>query len=373
MSLAENIESLRTKLTKTASVPATQFGSAAPIERNDLLDPLLQLATLPELIALRLNKLAAARILLLGDAGQLARWNLSQHTTGKTVDVREWNWSDGLAIASTEVAAGAHVVFCRKPVESSHWELLFRVNVELGADRTSTLGELLAPFLRITTLMTRLDYYVKSGDELMLYYMGKSYFGPLRELNDVFPLQGKRVVEFGCFEGAQTLGLCNLGAAVTCVEARTDNVAKTEAALSAFDFRGDVRIIVDDFHNAHQRRYGTFDLAFAHGVYYHSVSPFVFLENLVSLSQNIFIGGYCATDDLPAEPWETLEHQQRTYRVKKYVEFPGFTAGLNEIAYFFHPADLKRFFEERGYSISVISDETSAVTAGNYSRFIAQR
>ena len=49
---------------------------------------------------------------------------------------------------------------------------------------------------------------------------------------------------------------------------------------------------MDDFHNADAHKYGRFDLAFAHGVYYHSFAPFLFFENLISLSDNIFIGGY---------------------------------------------------------------------------------
>jgi hypothetical protein len=130
---------------------------------------------------------------------------------------------------------------------------------------------------------------------------------------------------------------------------------------------------MDDFHNAHANKYGRFDLAFAHGVYYHSVAPFVFLENLVSLSDHIFLGGFCATDNLPFEEWQNLEYDGRLYRVKCYIESTSFTAGINKHAWFFHKEDLKRFFAERGFEITTISDEPSIITAGNYTRFLASK
>src|SRR5436853_4083616 len=41
-------------------------------------------------------------------------------------------------------------------------------------------------------------------------------------------------------------------------------------------------------------------------IYYHAIAPFVFLENLVSLSDNVFVGGYVLKDD---DPCETLSHE----------------------------------------------------------------
>ena len=131
---------------------------------------------------------------------------------------------------------------------------------------------------------------------------------------------------------------------------------------------------MDDFHNASAATCGRFDLAFAHGVYYHSIAPFVLFENLRTLADAIYLGGYCATDELPASPWVELNYEGRTYRVKKYLEVVDhFTAGVNPIGYYFAAEDFMRFFTERGHQVTVIADEAREGPAGRYLRFLATR
>jgi hypothetical protein len=228
-----------------------------------------------------------------------------------------------------------------------------------------------AGFSRIPFLMRKLDYFFKNPDEIIPYYLGRDFFGPLPELNRRFSLQGKRVVEFGPFDGCQTLGLTHLGADVTAIEARAENAVKTRAALDATGLTAS--IVMEDFHDTTAARHGRFDLAFAHGVYYHSHRPFVFLGNLIDLSDNIFVGGFCATDDLPSANWETLSHEGHTYRVKSYREVTGFTAGIHDTAYFFDADALMAFFKNHGFEVEVIDKEKSSVTAGQFLRFLARR
>ena len=130
---------------------------------------------------------------------------------------------------------------------------------------------------------------------------------------------------------------------------------------------------MDDFHNAVAGKYGRFDLAFAHGVYYHSVAPLTFLSNLVDLSDNVFVGGYCATDNLPAGPWESLSDGEHSYRVKPYVERTDYSAGVNTRAYYFHKEDLQAFFARRGFEITVMSDHPLPKVAGCFYRFLARK
>ncbi len=144
----------------------------------------------------------------------------------------------------------------------------------------------LSPFTRRSCLCRMRS---RALQEIAPIYAGEQYFGPLDELNQVFPLAGKRIIEFGPMEGAQTAGLVQLGAqSVTAIEARGGSFIKTMIARYCFNWNN-VEIVMDDFHNADRQKYGEFDLAFAHGVYYHSFVPFFFLENLMSLSDNIFI------------------------------------------------------------------------------------
>jgi len=343
---AENLRFLGTKL-----LPAEKH------DRNDMLDDLLSLQSLPRILAWTLKSLPEKDILLLGYRGE----SLPQ-IPGKNLSIQAWSFGGPLP------ANPGALVICAVPRTDSEWTTL----KNLRAEQVYSIGEILAPFSQITFLMgSGINYFFRTPDEIMPYYLGEDFFGPLQTLDSLFPLRNRRVIEFGPFDGCQTVGLTHLGADVTTIEARAENVIKTRAAFSALDLK--VQIRMDDFHNVRGDRYGRFDLAFAHGVYYHSVAPFIFLENLISLSDNIFLGGFCATDTLPANAWQRLDHDGRSYRVKVYEETTGFTAGVNNIAYFFEAADLMRFFSERGYNVQVISDEVQTITAGKFLRFLATR
>lgn len=341
---ADNFRFLRDKL-----VPPAKHA------RNDMVDDLLSLQALPRILAWTLKSLPEKDILLLGYQGG----SLPQ-TPGKTVSMRPWSFGEPIP------SADGALVICAVPRQASDWTTL----MGLRAERIYSIGELLAPFSQIQFLMeSGINYFFRTPDEILPYYLGEDFFGPLQKLDSLFPLRNRRVIEFGPFDGCQTIGLTHLGADVTTIEARAENVIKTQAAFSALGLK--VRIRMDDFHNVSSIRYGRFDLAFAHGVYYHSIAPFVFLENLISLSDNIFLGGFCATDTLPANAWQSLEYQGRSYRVKVYEETTGFTAGVNNIAYFFDAADLMAFFSERGYDVQVVSEDVETITAGKFLRFLA--
>jgi hypothetical protein len=345
-----NLHFLREKLLPTKAVA-----------RNDMLDDLLALKAFPRILAWSLKSLPAQNICLLGYEPALG--DALPIVPGKVITSRAWNWRDTIPDVTGDLC-----IVCRIPRTESDWNSLVAARVP----NVCTLGEIIAPFSQILFLMkSSLNYFFKTPDENIPYYLGEDYFGPLPELNALFPLKGRKVIEFGPFDGYQTAGLTHLGANVTTIEARAENVVKTRAAFSALGLP--VHIVMDDFHNVHVERYGRFDLAFAHGVYYHSIAPFVFLENLVSLSDNVFLGGFCATDALPASGWECLRYGGRDYRVKKYSETVGYTAGIHDIAYFFEAQDLMAFFRSRGYTVTVISDEPNTLTAGKFLRFLASR
>ncbi len=135
-----------------------------------------------------------------------------------------------------------------------------------------------------------------------------------------------------------------------------------------------VELVSDDFHDVTPQKYGRFDLVFAHGVYYHSVAPFVFFENMIALADAVYVGGFCATDDLPSGSWQYLAHRGQRYAVKQYREsVADHTAGIHAVGYFFHPDALTQWFRDQGWRVKVLSDEPSTVTAGRYIRFLAQR
>ena len=151
-------------------------------------------------------------------------------------------------------------------------------------------------------------------------------------------------------------------------------------ACYCFGWRN-VSLVMDDFHNADGNKYGRFDLAFAHGVYYHSFAPFLFFENLISLSDNIFIGGYTTNANQSVKPpttltftYETLEYEGKRYQVKRMLVGNSYNSAVNQFAYHFERDDLLKFFGDKGYDVTVISDEPSDDPWGDwFLRFLAQK
>jgi tRNA (mo5U34)-methyltransferase len=60
------------------------------------------------------------------------------------------------------------------------------------------------------------------------------------DFNQAFSLDKRHVLELGCFEGIHTIGLLILGASVTAVDGRMENVLKTLARVWAYGMKCDI-------------------------------------------------------------------------------------------------------------------------------------
>ena len=225
----------------------------------------------------------------LGGAADLARYDF---LGGEAI---EWGGDEDV-----KLPAGAQVVVCSTPATAEHWRAVRALKLKYGA-RVVGAQELILPFTPISFAQSKLNYFAKTLEDIAPMYLGQKWHGPLDRLNDLCPLAGRRVIEFGPFDGAQTAGLVHHEVAeLVCIEARAENYIKTLIAKEVFGWRN-VRLVMDDMHNADAVKYGRFDLAFCHGVYYHATAPFVLLENLVSLSDSIFMGGFVLREGAPSE------------------------------------------------------------------------
>lgn len=335
-------------------------------------EPLFQ-----QLVPLRLQS-STGPIVLLGSPNQIAFLSSGFVAAGRDVQGIDWDWKAHTDLSS--IPADALIVVCKLPQNEQHWRVLRQLKQQFGANVIG-IQELVLPFTTLQEGLSLLQYSVDKFAELVPLYLGNEYFGPLDALNDIFPLAGKTVIEFGPMECAQTAGLVNLGArSVVGIEARATSFIKSLIAGYCFGWKN-VSLVMDDFHNADAHKYGRFDLAFAHGVYYHSFAPFLFFENLMSLSDNIFIGGYTTNANQAVKPrgslvytFETLEHEGETYRVKRILIGNTFNSAINQFAYHFDRADLLRFFEHKGYDLTIIDDEPCDDPWGDwYLRFLAQK
>lgn len=125
----------------------------------------------------------------------------------------------------------------------------------------------------------------------------------IKKLNDMLPLAEKTVLEIGCFEGIHTVGLRSFTKALTAIDIRPSNVAKTQMRLSLHGTSADVFVAdaetLDD-------TFGTFDLIFHFGVLYHLLRPVEHLTRLATVTSTIYLDThYCedadATDEVVIE------------------------------------------------------------------------
>jgi hypothetical protein len=195
-------------------------------------------------------------------------------------------------------------------------------------------------------------------------------------LNQLYPIQGKRVLEFGPLDGAKTGGLISRGAySIDCVEVRIANVIKV---LSARQYLGwnNVNILIEDMHHIHGISHGKYDLVFAHGTYYHSSVPLLFLKNLTTLGDSISINGYFADLSRLKEPLVNLEFEGAIYRAQPYKEkLKNDSAGLHDLGYYILPEDFIRFMEAQGFKVTeILRRKTSSLkNAGLILQFFCER
>jgi hypothetical protein len=330
-----------------------------------------------DMIPLRLQS-SNGPVVLLGSPRQIEFLSSGLVAAGREVRGISWDWETPADLNS--IPKEALIIVCKLPQNERHWRVVKQLKEQFGSSVIG-LQELVLPFTTLQQGQSLLDYSVDSFAEIVPLYLGEQYFGPLAELNDAFPISGKTVIEFGPMEGAQTAGLIHLGAkSVLGVEARAVSIIKSMIACYCFGWKN-VSLVMDDFHNADANKYGRFDLAFAHGVYYHSFAPFLFFENLISLADNIFIGGYTTNANQTVKPPtalsytnETLEYEGKNYRVKRILIGNSFNSAINQFAYHFDRDDLLSFFADRGFDLTIISDEPSDDGWGDwFLRFLAKK
>lgn len=339
----------------------------AHLDGNLVMPRIWERPVFSSLIASRLAP--GADVALLGSQDEIDFLRSEIEEYGHGVVPVLWNW-DGPESAG--IPDNAIIVLCKVPLSEQEWRTVAAFQDRFGS-RVVGIQELVLPFTTIQQAQAALTYNIPHLEELVSYYQSRNFFGPIAELNALYPLAGKRVIEFGPMEGAQTAGLVHFGASVTCIEARAVSMIKTMIAKYCFNW-GNVSLVMDDFHNARQSKYGTFDLAFAHGVYYHSIVPFYLFENLMSLSANIFIGGYCVENVSSHPDHEVLEYEGKQYHVARIKIGNTYNSAINEFAFHFTKEDLIGFFSNRGYRTTVISDEPAGDVYGDrYVRFLAQR
>ena len=173
-----------------------------------------------------------------------------------------------------------------------------------------------------------------------------------------FPLAGRHVMEIGCFEGIHTLGLLLLGARVTAVDGRIENVVKTLARLWAYgrscevalwNVEGEPPPVLPQ----------AWEVLHHIGVLYHLSNPVEHLNQVLPRTgAGVLLDTHVASDELEASKSYVVDGAAYRFRHKPepYADSSPF-AGMRDHAKYLLLEDLVRLFAAHGFGdIRIVSD-----------------
>jgi len=137
------------------------------------------------------------------------------------------------------------------------------------------------------------------------------------ELDRLFGLGTKSVLEVGCFEGVHTIALAQLCPNVHAIDSRVENVVKTIVRTNFFGQKPTVTVC-DLENEADFARLPNVDVLHHVGVLYHIKDPVAHLLRLGSIVRDgLLLDTHYATEDMTNAE---LERNGRKFRYFKYAE-----------------------------------------------------
>lgn len=177
------------------------------------------------------------------------------------------------------------------------------------------------------------------------------------EMNRAFNLNGRSVLEVGCFEGVHTIALSQCGAAVTAVDSRIENVVKTLVRCNLFGHKP--TSFVCDIERAEDMvRLPRVDFVHHVGVLYHLKDPVTHLKRLGALTGGGFLlDTHYATPEMVNESYQVdgLDYRYFHYREKGRDEV---FSGMYDHAKWLLLDDLKALLAGLGFPrFTMLADE----------------
>jgi len=199
---------------------------------------------------------------------------------------------------------------------------------------------------------------------------GKKYGGKrealtdfrLKQFNDRFNLKGKRVLEFGPFEGGHTVALQNLGAKeIFSIEGRVENYVKCCVMKNIFKLTNSTFILAD-LEQEDLEKYGKFDCCVCLGVLYHLINPYEFLKKIRKITDVLLLWTQFADQDYPkSETSEISSNDEKNlvYKGKYYEEdIKDGQAGLENRSFWFFKEDLLKAIKDIGFKTCEVWGES---------------
>jgi tRNA (mo5U34)-methyltransferase len=174
--------------------------------------------------------------------------------------------------------------------------------------------------------------------------------------NAAFPLAGKHVLEVGCFEGIHTIGCLNLGARVTAVDSRMENLVKTLVRLWCYGRTADLKLWdLEEESPADVPK--EWDVLHHVGVLYHLTDPVRHLQDTLSRTKDaLLLDTHIATDEAGADRDYEVDGKRYRYFYHGEKNASPF-AGVRDHAKWLLLEDLVETIKQRGFNdVRVVSD-----------------
>jgi len=161
-------------------------------------------------------------------------------------------------------------------------------------------------------------------------------------------IEGLRVLDLGCYEGAFAVELAMRGAEVLAVDAREEHVGKTRFARDALQLD---RLEVEqmDVRELDPNRVGEFDVVLCLGILYHLDVPaaFEFIERIAQLTRRVCV----VETQTSLAGREQVSHGGHTYKGRWYPEgnTPGASVG-NERSFWLTRPSLLNALSRAGFT-----------------------
>ncbi len=165
-----------------------------------------------------------------------------------------------------------------------------------------------------------------------------------------FPLGDAHVLEFGCFEGIHTAGLCGVAKRVTGVDSRVENAIKTMVRLGFMDLQARVRVAnVEDLSEA---QFQDLKADFGHhvGVLYHLKDPVAHLESVGRLCpQGLMLDTHYASPEMAQLSYESGSKRYSYHHFLERGGYGGVFSGMYDHAKWLTLDGLETALNQAGY------------------------
>ena len=222
----------------------------------------------------------------------------------------------------------------------------------------------------------------------VFHYCGERYGSMTPSVSDRVPgitefdrwnsIAGKKILEIGPFEGANTKQLIDLQASkVTSIEANREFFLKCLTVKEEFKLQkaefvyGDCNEIMETpkFRGKNQ-----FDVCVASGVLYHMADPLRFLDLVTSYAPVLYLWTQVATNYFPKSEWQLINSTRSSpasirAKVNVYQTKEHF-GGICKHAMWLHPDDLVIYLSSRGMAVEHL--DTGSNVSGQFVEIFAR-